>query len=46
MPTPHAHECTMELGTLSLHTWVDTDEAENLGFSASLAGKSSPSCSI
>ena len=46
MPTSHAHECTMELGTLSLHTWVDADEAENLGFSASLAGKSGPSCSI
>lgn len=46
MPTSHAHECTMELGTLSLYTWVDTVEAENLGFSASLAGKGSPSCSI
>lgn len=31
MPTSHAHECTMELSTLSLDTQVDADEAENLG---------------
>ena len=30
-PTSHAHECTMELGTLNLDTQVDADEAENLG---------------
>lgn len=30
-PISHAHECTMELGALSLDTGVDADEAENLG---------------
>ena len=29
-PTSHAHECTMELSTLSLDTQVDADEAENV----------------
>lgn len=46
MLASHTHPRTVILGALNLHTCWDAGEGENPGFSASPAGKSSPSSSI